>query len=145
MGDSSINNKFKHQQQQGNRLDIRSVSDYLGFPNDSRMEEVKVIVLKSLLGLMGYSLCGYLLFINIDNVKGWILMVLGTVFLSIRIYYFAKRQSQALHRDRQEGRLKDLEIKDKTQRLKEIELEQWERELSVRVTGRTLKERRGEQ
>ena len=140
MGDSSINNKFQHQRQQSNRLSIPFVHSDLGLPINTRMVEVKMIL--STLNFMGFSLYGYLLWINVDNVKGWILMIIGSLFGVAKLFFYIKRQYQAIAKEQQEQQLRDLAIKDKMLEQKDKELEKLERELSLRVTGLTPEQRK---
>lgn len=139
MGDNSINNKFQHQQQQSDRFSIPFVHGDLGLLINTRMVEVKMIL--STLNFMGFSLYGYLLWINVDNVKGWILMIIGSLFGVAKLFFYVKKQLQALEKEQQEQQLRDLSIKDKMLEQKEKELEKLERELSLRVTGLTPEQR----
>lgn len=59
-----------------------------------KMAEAQVVLtfVKFLLG----SYYGYVLFINIDNVKGWILIALAAVMGVVKIYFSIKKGQQAL-------------------------------------------------
>lgn len=93
---------------------------------------------------MGFSLCGYILFINIDNAKGWILLVIGSLFAVAKLFFFIKRQYQAIEKAQQEMEMRKIEIKRKRQEANEIEIRQLEEELSLRITGLTPKQRKAQ-
>lgn len=139
MGVDSFNNKFRHQQQQGHRFPFYSFSGNLGLPINTRMAEVKMIL--SILNFLGYGLFSYTLFINLDNAKGWILMVIGSLFGIFKLYFYVVRMAQKVRRERQDEELKHLEIMNKHRDDKDRELQQLEDELSLRITGKKTKER----
>lgn len=139
MGSSSTNTKFGHQQQQRDRLSIPAFFGNLGLPINTRMAEVKVIL--SILNFLGCGLYSYALFINLDNVKGTILMVIGSLFGIAKLYFYIVRSFQRVRRERQDEEMKHLEIMSKHREDKERELKQLEDELSLRLTGKRKQDR----
>ena len=111
MGDSGYNNQRGHQQQQSDRLAIHSVFGNMDLPINTRMAEIKLLL--TVVNFLGFGLFGYTLFINIDNIKGWILMILGSAFMTAKLYFYIKRSHQAVKKEEQEAEMRGLEIEEK--------------------------------
>jgi len=134
MGDSVVSNRNEYQQQKGNRMDIPFISGYLDYLFGKRIKEmVEVKGLLSILNFLGYSLYGYTLFINIDNVKGVILMIIGSLFGAAKLYFYVRRQMLALNRERQEQRQKDFEYNQMLSRQQEQDIVNMEKELDLNI------------
>lgn len=103
------------------------------------MAEGKIFLM--LFNFIGYSLFGYTLFINIDNFKGWVLMIIGSLFGLAKLFFYIKRSFQAVRKADQEAELRDLDILDKHRQHDELKLKQLEKELSLRITGLTPEQR----
>lgn len=76
-----------------------------------KMAESKVII--TILNLVLYPLYGYTLFINFDNIKGWILTALAVVFAIVRIYFYVVQKKQAIRE--KEYHLRELDRKDRAE------------------------------
>jgi hypothetical protein len=59
-----------------------------------KMAESKAILF--LLNLIGIPLYGYTLFINIDNLKGWVLTGMAVCMGALKLYFMYKKGRQAL-------------------------------------------------
>lgn len=134
MGDSVVSNGNEYQQQKGNRVDIPFISGYLDYLFGKRIKEmVEVKGLLSILNFLGYSLYGYTLFINIDNVKGVILMIIGSLFGAAKLYFYVRKQMLALNREKQEQRQKDFEYNQMLSRQQEQDIVNMEKELDLNI------------
>ena len=131
MGSDSNNNKFKHQQQLSDRLPISNLLGGVGFTINTRMVEIKLIL--SALNFMGFSLYTYLLFINLDNVKGWILMIIGGMFGLAKLFFYIVRQKQAVRKERHEQSVREYEHRERLLRQQEQEIINRTNELDARV------------
>lgn len=59
-----------------------------------KMAESKAILF--LLNLIGIPLYGYTLFVNIDNVKGWVLTAMAVCMGLLKLYFMYKKGRQSL-------------------------------------------------
>lgn len=142
MGDSVVSNGNEYQQQKGNRVDIPFISGYLDYLFGKRIKEmVEVKGLLSILNFLGYSLYGYTLFINIDNVKGVILMVIGSLFGVAKLYFYVRKQMLALNRERQEQRQKDFEYNQMLSRQQEQDIVNMQKELDLNIRMLSFKKK----
>lgn len=132
--------KFKHQQQQGDRFHIPYFFRNMDISINIRMAEVKMIA--SIFNFFGYGIYSYTLFINLDNVKGWILMIIGSLFGLAKLYFYIVNSAQKNRMNEKDERLKEIEIKRTLNNEKAKELEMLEKELSLRITGLTPEHRK---
>lgn len=129
-----MGNQREYKQQQDYRFHFSWVSGYLDYLFGKRIKEmVEVKGLLSILNFLGYSLYGYTLFINIDNVKGVILMVIGSLFGAAKLYFYVRRQMLALNRERQEQRQKDFEYNQMLSKQQEQDIVNMEKELDLNI------------
>lgn len=141
MGNNSSSNRMEREQDFD--MVVRGVPaplDLSGYKKWMAMAETKFLI--HLLNFIFVPLFGYTLFVYIDDIKGWILLMVSVSYALVKLFFYVKRQYQAIHKENQEARLRDIDIKRRHQEAKEIELEQLERELSLRVTGLTPNQRR---
>lgn len=62
-----------------------------------KMAESKAIIF--ILNLIGIPFYGYTLFINIDNIKGWVLTAVAAAYGVARVYFYIRKSKQALRRE----------------------------------------------
>lgn len=134
MGNSVVDNRNGHKQPESNRDDISTLSghmDYLFGKGDNKMVEIKGIV--SVLNFLGFSLYGYVTLINIENVKGWILVIIGSLFGVAKLYFYVKRQLLAINKEKQEQRKFDLEYDNMLRDKQEKDIMNMEKELDLQI------------
>jgi uncharacterized membrane protein len=105
-----------------------------------RMAESKVVMF--ILNILGIPFYGYTLWINIDNFKGWILLTIASLFGIAKLFFYIRRQFQAIHKENQEASFRDLKLKREILDEREREVKLLEEELSLRVTGKTTEQRK---
>lgn len=143
MGNSVADHQFGHQQSEGHQLSFFDIPNNVVMDKHQRilrMAESKLIM--HLLNILGIPLYGYTLFTLWNTTQGWILFFIAALFGIAKLFFYVRRQFQAIHKDTQEAALRDLEIKKKHREDKAVELEQLEEELSLRITGLPTAQRR---
>lgn len=142
MGDNKLLDWNKHKQyiSRSNFIYVVNNCNIGSILNRSNMEWTGILI--KIASLLLFPLWIFTWVINIDNTKSTILFIAAMIMGGVRFYFFIKKQSQALHRERQAAQMRDLDIKDRYQKANEIELKQLEEELSLRVTGLTVEQRR---
>ncbi len=103
--------------------------------------EVKAVG-KILADILGISSVLFGWISNFDNVKSTVLFIVAISYLMVRLFFFAKRQMNLSYKEKQEAIMRDIDIQRKHQEKREKDIEIMERELSIRITGRTPNQRR---
>ncbi len=141
MGSDKLFHWNKRKQQSGSSNSVYNAGDsnFGDVYNRNNMAESKMMLL--LLKIIIPPIYIWAWIINLDNTKSTILFIGAMIMAMVRFYFFARRQSQVLEKGRQEAEMRNLDIKERHQKTKEIELKLLEEELSLRVTGLTVEER----
>lgn len=143
MGNSVSDHQRRHQQPESHQLSVFDIPNNVVMERHQRilrMAESKIALL--LLNMLGIPLYGYTLFTLWNTTQGWILFFIAALFGIAKLFFYIKRQFQAIHKDTQEASLRELEIKKRHREDKALELQQLEEELSLRITGLTTAQRR---
>lgn len=143
MGNNVLNHQHRRKQSESHQLSVSDIPTTVVMEGNKRilrMAESKLIL--HLLNIFGIPLFGYTLFTLWNTTQGWILFVIAAFFGIAKLFFFIRRQFQAVHKDNQEAALRDLEIKRQYREEKALELKQLEEELSLRITGLTTSQRR---
>jgi len=143
MGNNVANHPIRRKQPESHQLSVSSIPNRVVMEGNKRilrMAESKMII--HLLNILGIPLYGYTLFTLWNTTQGWILFVIAALFGIAKLFFYIRRQFQGIHKDTQEAALRDLEIKRKHREDKALEIQQLEEELSLRVTGKTVAERK---
>lgn len=104
-----INNNYygpTGEQQNSSRLLVLPTHNTTHKPSTKKME------IKILLYLLNFGYGLYVL-LNIENIKGWILFVIGVLYGSARVLFYIIKQNQ-------ERRMRELDIKEKENKIAEI-------------------------
>ena len=95
--------------------------------------------LLSFISWVGFPMLGISWFINMNNIKSTIIFISSLAMVLIRFYFWivAAKQNRRLRELKIQH--EENEILKQRNEAKEKEVELWERELTVRVTGKTKK------
>jgi uncharacterized membrane protein len=143
MGNSVADHPIRRKQPESHQLSVSDIPNHVVMEGNKRilrMAESKVVMF--ILNILGIPFYGYTLWINIDNFKGWILLTIASLFGIAKLFFYIRRQFQAIHKENQEASFRDLKLKREILDEREREVKLLEEELSLRVTGKTTEQRK---